>query len=63
MSPIEIAVHDDRLFVGMMPGSTKQLDVERDPRIAIVTALTNVKTELSTTFTKVGTELKNNASN
>lgn len=31
--------------------------------IAIVASLTNVKTELSTTFTKVGTELKNNASN
>ncbi len=31
--------------------------------ISIVFGLTSVKTELSTTFTKVGTELKNNAGN
>jgi hypothetical protein len=39
VSPIETAFHDGRLFVGMMPGSTKSLDVERDPRISLVTAL------------------------
>jgi len=31
--------------------------------IAIVASLTGVKTELSTTFNKVGSELKSNASN
>ncbi len=31
--------------------------------IAIVASLTSVKTELSSTFTNVGTQLKNNASN
>jgi hypothetical protein len=39
VSPIEVAFHDGRLFVGMMPGSTKSRDVERDPRISMVTAL------------------------
>jgi hypothetical protein len=39
VSPIEVAFHDGRLFVGMMPGSTKFHDVERDPRISMVTAL------------------------
>ena len=39
VSPIEVAFHDGRLYVGMMPGSTKSLDVERDPRISLVTAL------------------------
>ena len=31
--------------------------------IAIVAALTNTRTELTSTFNKVGTELKNNAAN
>jgi hypothetical protein len=39
VSPIEVAFHDGRLFVGMMPGSTKSQDVERDPRVSMVTAL------------------------
>jgi hypothetical protein len=39
VSPIEVGFHDGRLYVGMMPGSTKSLDVERDPRISLVTAL------------------------
>jgi hypothetical protein len=39
VSPIEVAIHDGRLYVGMMPGSTKFHDVERDPRISLVTAL------------------------
>jgi len=39
VSPIEVAFHEGRLFVGMMPGSTKSQDVERDPRISLVTAL------------------------
>ena len=39
VSPIEVAFHEGRLYVGMMPASTKFLDVERDPRISLVTAL------------------------
>jgi hypothetical protein len=37
VSPIEVAFHGDRLYLGMMPGSTKQLDVERDPRVCLLT--------------------------
>ncbi len=39
VSPIEVAFHEGRLYVGMMPGSTKCQDVERDARISLVTAL------------------------
>jgi hypothetical protein len=39
VSPIEVGFHDGRLYVGMMPGSTKCQDVERDPRISLVTAI------------------------
>jgi hypothetical protein len=39
VSPIEVAFHEGRLYIGMMPGSTKFLDVERDPRVSLVTAL------------------------
>ncbi len=39
VSPIETAWFEGRLFVGMMPGSTKSQDVERDPRMSLVTAL------------------------
>jgi nitroimidazol reductase NimA-like FMN-containing flavoprotein (pyridoxamine 5'-phosphate oxidase superfamily) len=39
VSPIEVAFHEGHLYIGMMPGSTKFLDVERDPRIALVTAI------------------------
>src|ERR1700749_1605225 len=41
VSPIDTAWFEGRLFVGMMPGSTKSQDVERDPRISVVTALAN----------------------
>jgi Pyridoxamine 5'-phosphate oxidase len=37
VSPIEVAIHDGRVYVGMMPGSTKHLDVVRDPRVALLT--------------------------
>jgi|GEM_PF-388736 len=37
VSPIEVAVVDDRLWLGMMPGSRKQVDVLRDPRVALLT--------------------------
>jgi len=39
VSPIEVAVLDGRLYIGMMPGSRKALDVLRDDRISLVTAL------------------------
>ncbi len=39
VSPIEVGFHARRLYVGMMPGSTKFLDVERDPRVSLVTAI------------------------
>jgi Pyridoxamine 5'-phosphate oxidase len=39
VSPIEVGLHDGRLYVGMMPGSTKHLDVLRDPRVALVTSV------------------------
>lgn len=39
VSPIEVSVHDGHLYIGMMPGSRKALDVGRDPRISLVTAI------------------------
>jgi hypothetical protein len=41
VSPIEVARHDGRLWVGMMPGSTKLLDVLRDPRVALLTPVSD----------------------
>ena len=37
ISPIEVTLHDGHLFVGMMPGSRKSLDVARDPRVCMLT--------------------------
>jgi hypothetical protein len=37
VSPIEVSFFDERLFVGMMPGSRKLLDVRRDPRVMLLT--------------------------
>lgn len=37
VSPIEVAIDDGRLYVGMMPASQKALDVARDPRYALLT--------------------------
>ena len=37
VSPIEVVIRDGRLFVGMMPGSTKHRDVTRDPRVSLLT--------------------------
>lgn len=39
VSPIEVSLQQGRLWVGMMPGSTKLLDVRRDPRISMLTAV------------------------
>ena len=39
VSPIEVGPYEGGLFVGMMPGSQKHLDVTRDPRYCLVTAI------------------------
>lgn len=39
VSPVEVSLHGGRLWIGMMPASTKHLDVERDPRVALLTAV------------------------
>jgi|RhiMethySRZTD1v2_1073278.scaffolds.fasta_scaffold02646_15 pyridoxamine 5'-phosphate oxidase-like protein len=45
ISPVEptlagdrLVLHDDRLWLGMMPGSTKSRDLQRDGRLALHTA-------------------------
>jgi hypothetical protein len=37
ISPCEVYLVDDQLMLGMMPGSTKVRDLERDPRITVMT--------------------------
>src|SRR5215218_6243852 len=37
VSPIEVTIHDGHLYVGMMPGSRKAVDVARDPRVSLLT--------------------------
>jgi hypothetical protein len=39
VSPIEVFVRDGLLYAGMMPGSQKARDVQRDPRCALLTAV------------------------
>ena len=39
VSPIEVSVIDDRLYVGSMPNAVKAQDLQRDPRCCIVTPL------------------------
>lgn len=39
ISPVEVTFDDDRLYVGMMPGSMKARDLQRDPRCALITAI------------------------
>jgi hypothetical protein len=41
VSPIEVSVQDGRLWVGMMPGSLKLADVRRDPRVSLLTAVSD----------------------
>lgn len=41
VSPIEVGPFEDRLYVGMMPGSQKHRDAIRDPRYCMVTAIAN----------------------
>ena len=38
ISPLEPAILDDRIHLGMMPASTKSLDLRRDPRCCIHSA-------------------------
>lgn len=38
ISPLEPLLAEDRLWLGMMPGSTKALDLRRDPRLCLHTA-------------------------
>ena len=38
ISPVEPLISGDRLWLGMMPGSTKVADVRRDPRLCLHTA-------------------------
>lgn len=41
ISPLEPLLGDDRLWLGMMPGSTKSRDLRRDPRLCLHTATTD----------------------
>lgn len=38
ISPLEPLIGDDRVWLGMMPGSTKTTDLQRDPRLCLHTA-------------------------
>lgn len=38
VSPLEPLIGEDRIWLGMMPGSTKALDLRRDPRLCLHTA-------------------------
>lgn len=39
VSPIEVSFQADRLYLGMMPGSVKALDLLRDPRCVLLNAI------------------------
>lgn len=39
VSPIELSVIDDRVYVGSMPNAVKAQDLRRDPRCCIITPL------------------------
>lgn len=38
ISPLEPLIGDDRVWLGMMPGSTKSADLRRDPRLCLHSA-------------------------
>ena len=46
VSPIEVTLRFGGLYLGMMPGSLKHRDVERDPRVALLTPVAD-KEDLS----------------
>lgn len=39
ISPVEVSFQDGGLYVGMMPGSLKARDLQRDPRCTLITAV------------------------
>lgn len=39
VSPMELSIHDGRLYVGSMPNAVKARDLQRDPRCCIITPL------------------------
>jgi hypothetical protein len=39
VSPIELSIIEDRLYVGSMPNAAKAKDLQRDPRCCIITPL------------------------
>jgi len=46
ISPLEVSFLQDGLYVGSMPGATKARDLQRDPRCALLTPITD-KDDLS----------------
>ena len=39
VSPMELSIHDGRLYVGSMPRAVKARDLQRDPRCCVITPL------------------------
>jgi hypothetical protein len=39
VSPMELSIHDGRLYVGSMPAAVKARDLQRDPRCCVITPL------------------------
>lgn len=39
VSPLEVFLHDGRIYMGSMPGSVKARDLQRDPRCCMITPL------------------------
>ncbi|HYI61605.1 MAG TPA: pyridoxamine 5'-phosphate oxidase family protein, partial [Acidimicrobiales bacterium] len=39
VSPLELSIIDDRLYVGSMPGAVKARDLQRDARCCLLTPL------------------------
>lgn len=39
VSPMELSIHDGRLYVGSMPNAVKAQDLQRDPRCCVITTL------------------------
>lgn len=39
VSPLEVFLHDGRIYMGSMPGAVKAHDLQRDPRCCVITPL------------------------
>jgi nitroimidazol reductase NimA-like FMN-containing flavoprotein (pyridoxamine 5'-phosphate oxidase superfamily) len=39
VSPLEVFLHDGRIYMGSMPGAMKARDLQRDPRCCVITPL------------------------